>query len=185
MKSGSSGPHLVVDNEPLEARRFEIARARVAARDPLYTYDDVLAEIEIIKGQEQTSAELDEGAVVADRESRMFGTGNYKGKVLAILKDEFEYEPDLKAVHRETFKEILERNKALKGNEYDAAIMFMVLQMNTLMTFPRTGVLPTKSSDFIQRQMANCKRMLPHAVHGEDIGPSLAEMERSALARRE
>lgn len=115
----------------------------------------------------------------------MFGSGDFKNKVLAILKSEFGYEPDLKGVHKETFKLMLDRTKALKGNEHDAAIMFMVLQMNTLTTIPRTGALPSKSIEFIQRHVANSKRLLPRAVHGEDIGPPLEEMERGALARRE
>ncbi len=114
----------------------------------------------------------------------MFGSNGFQKKVLAILKDEFEYEPDTRGVHRDTFKMMIDRTKALNGNEYDAATMFMVLQMNTLMTMPPTGILPTKSSDFIERHMVNCKRLLPHASHGKEIGPSLEEMERSALARR-
>jgi hypothetical protein len=46
------GPKLVVDNEPLERKRFKLAERRVKARNPKHTYDDVLAEFEAMKKEE-------------------------------------------------------------------------------------------------------------------------------------
>jgi hypothetical protein len=49
MSEKSQGPRLVIDNEPRERRLFELAQQRVATRNPRYTYDDLLAEVEALK----------------------------------------------------------------------------------------------------------------------------------------
>lgn len=52
MADKPKGPRLAVDNEPENKRRFRRAQRRAAAKNPKYTYDDVLAEEKRIKEEE-------------------------------------------------------------------------------------------------------------------------------------
>jgi hypothetical protein len=60
----------------------------------------------------------------------MFGLG-FKGKIKQVLSNDFRYEPN--AMMGPVLSEIASQAKAHGANEYDAAIMFMLSQMNALM----------------------------------------------------
>ena len=42
----------------------------------------------------------------------------------------FQYEPELKGFQRDTFNAVTRQIKSIKGNQYDAAVTFMMVQLD-------------------------------------------------------
>ena len=53
----------------------------------------------------------------------------YRTKTLNVLSQMFAYEPNLKGPQRTTFNGVTKQIRSIKGNEYDAAIAFMLTQL--------------------------------------------------------
>ena len=62
----------------------------------------------------------------------MLGMQIFRVKVIAILKNDFSYEPDLSGDLYEIFKLLTKTTKKTGGNQYDAAIAYMLMQLEIL-----------------------------------------------------
>lgn len=58
---------------------------------------------------------------------------SFRSMTLSILKTYMKHEPSLKFGQKETFNEITTQVIKAKGNEFDAAIGFMIVQLNILL----------------------------------------------------
>jgi len=56
----------------------------------------------------------------------------YRTKVLRVLRDLFFYEPNLSGFQREAFNEATRQIRKFGGNEFDAAIAFMYVQLDNV-----------------------------------------------------
>jgi len=52
---GARGPRLVIDNEPLIRSLYERAQEELKSTNPLYTYDDLIAEVERMRSDDSRS----------------------------------------------------------------------------------------------------------------------------------
>ena len=57
----------------------------------------------------------------------------YRTKVLRVLKEEFDYYPAIPGFQMEVFNACTRQVRSNGGNEYDAAIAFMMIQISALM----------------------------------------------------
>lgn len=86
----------------------------------------------------------------------MFGL-SLKSRAKKILKKDFQY-PIVNSVQSLTLHGVIERAKSLSLNEYDAAIMFMLIQMNALSpSDPRV-------TSFVDRHSQNIKGLISLAA---------------------
>lgn len=80
----------------------------------------------------------------------MFGIG-FRSAVKSVLDQNFEYHPVSFQVH--ILKQVCSSAKAHGANEYDAAVMFMLSQMNALYSSDND------SQEFIKKHVNNIRRI--------------------------
>lgn len=85
----------------------------------------------------------------------MFAGIKFKTKVLNILKDDFKYEPGFFQLG--VLRMVCTKARKLKVNEYDAAIMFMLSQINALSHNQETQV-------FVKKHLSQISKILEKAV---------------------
>ena len=101
----------------------------------------------------------------------MFGFG-FIGKVKDVLVQEFSYQTG--GMQTDVLKQITKTAKMYGANEYDAAIMFMLVQMNALYGSDK------RTQDFINLHVGNIRRILHRASNSPaDIEDQITEVQSS------
>ena len=99
----------------------------------------------------------------------MFGFG-FMGKVKNVLRQEFNYQPG--GMQNNVLKQIKNTAKMYDANEYDVAIMFMLVQMNSLYGSDK------RTQDFINLHVGNIRRVLYKAKNSPaDIEAQIADVQ--------
>lgn len=62
----------------------------------------------------------------------MFGLIWFRAKVLQVLRIDFNYEPAVPGVQTKVFNTVTKEVRKSKGNEFDAAVAFMVIQADAI-----------------------------------------------------
>ena len=75
----------------------------------------------------------------------MFGIISYRSKVLRVLDQEFNYKPAVPGQQAQVFNAITKQIKERNGNEYDGAIAFMMIQIDSLMSNSNPEVIEWKN----------------------------------------
>lgn len=65
----------------------------------------------------------------------MFGMMFFRGRVLKVLSERFGYVPKIPGIHTHVFNESTRFVRSLQGNEYDAAALFIFIQLRVLASF--------------------------------------------------
>ena len=107
---------------------------------------------------------------IGDVEPDSFG-GQTEEKTVKNIRKKFDYE--IRKIQDDSLNAVIEQAKNNYGNEYDAAIMFMLVQMNSL------NICSDDASNFESENAANIRRIIPLSSHSEDeISSLLAEIEK-------
>ena len=93
--------------------------------------------------------------------------GQTEDKTLNNARRKFDYE--IRKIQDDSLNAVIEQAKNNYGNEYDAAIMFMLVQMNSL------NIGSDDSSPFVSENASNIRRIIPLSTHSEDEISSLLD----------
>jgi hypothetical protein len=91
----------------------------------------------------------------------MFGLFWFSMKVLHALKSEFDYEPSVPGCQHEPFNQITGEAKAQRHNEFDAAMMFMLVQLNVLAQGRKAAGQSTDTERFFEDKVRRALHLLP------------------------
>ncbi|RRQ20187.1 hypothetical protein D5687_10645 [Guyparkeria sp. SCN-R1] len=94
----------------------------------------------------------------------MFGTIWYRTKVLRILRESFGYEPAVPGWQSKVFNDVTKHAKKQGGNEYDGAIVFMIVQIEALKDSEDLEVIEWKS-----RMSSIVSSLMPMSRFGNDL----------------
>jgi len=103
---------------------------------------------------------------IGDVEPDSFG-GQTEEKTVKNIRKKFDYE--IRKIQDDSLNAVIEQAKNNYGNEYDAAIMFMLVQMNSL------NIGSDDSSPFVSENASNIRRIIPLSTHSEDEISSLLD----------
>lgn len=88
----------------------------------------------------------------------------FRTKTLRVLKDEFNYEPNLTGVQKDPFNLVTRTTITNGGNEYDAAIAFIISQIKLLIE----GLIPEIKREpdqdtlkFVQQKIMTIQDVFP------------------------
>ena len=99
-------------------------------------------------------------------ETNSFG-GQTEEKTVKNARKKVDYE--IRKIQDDSLNAVIEQAKNNYGNEYDAAIMFMLVQMNSL------NIGSDDASNFVSENAANIRRIIPLSTHSEDEISSLLD----------
>ena len=103
---------------------------------------------------------------IEDVEPESFG-GQTEEETVKNINKKFDYK--IRNIQDDSLNAVIEQAKNNYGNEYDAAIMFMLVQMNSL------SIGFDDSSNFVSEHAANIRRVVSLSSQSEDEISSLIE----------
>ena len=103
---------------------------------------------------------------IGDVEPDSFG-GQTEEKTVKNIRKKFDYE--IRKIQDDSLNAVIEQAKNNYGNEYDAAIMFMLVQMNSL------NIGSDDASNFVSENAANIRRIVSLSSQSEDEISSLID----------
>jgi hypothetical protein len=102
--------------------------------------------------------------VAAVRLATMILMIGYRAKVLRVLRDDFDYKPAVPGLQSVPFNRVTRDIREQGGNEYDAAIGFMAVQCDILLT--KRGD-DAEVQAFVARIESIAERLMPKTKLGE------------------
>jgi hypothetical protein len=96
--------------------------------------------------------------------------GQTEEKTVKNFRKKFDYE--IRKIQDDSLNSVIEETKNNYGNEYDAAIMFLIVQMNSL------NIGSDGASNFVSENASNIRRIIPLSSHSEgEISSMFAEIQ--------